>query len=68
MSDEPRRWVPAQNSTGTWRTIMVVPHTIDDEGNVLEFRVWGDGTPHESGHGMVWNAETLRRYYKPEDE
>lgn len=64
--EKPVRWKPTRDSTGRVKAIMVVPHKVDDEGNVLEFRVWGDGSRDESGHGMVWDAETLRIYYKPE--
>ena len=68
MSDDPQRWLPARDSTGTMKAIMVVPSLVAEDGTILKYKVWGDGSRDHGGATWEWDAETLRLFFKPEAE
>lgn len=66
--NEPQRWLPTKGRRHAHRAIMVQPDMKDDDGNVLTYKVWPDGSPELDHHAMVWKAEMLRAFFDPEKD
>lgn len=61
------KWIPLDGSK-LRGAVSAEPTEWDGEGNVISYRVWLADRTEPLGNPIQFKTETLRKFFKPEDE